>query len=889
MRSVLRRMTLPFARSDLIGAVAVAAALFAWLWPIGLGGKMPVGGDVTQFFMGLMGFLSESLRAGRLPVWNDLWGYGFPGIGESQMGVFYPLHVLFYGHLATETAYVVSMVFHTLWGGLGTFWAARRFNISFAGSALAAFAWSASGFFLIHLAHQWGYTTGSWMPWAWGLTWCCLDSPTGAFRRSAPFLLSIVLALQILPGHFQLAFMTECGVVLLVAGTMFERWSRRFFLDTRADESASAGFRYGGAGQVLLALVAVFPLTAIQLWPTVRLAGLAEPRDFEYLSGFAATPFHLVNFVAPGFFHRSPLWRPLVWDPFHTSPEEQLAYIGLVPLCLAGMAIVRGWRHDAVVRVLAILLAVTLVLSLGPYVPGFRYLIKLPGFSFFRAPARWGLAASLLLALLAGKGFDGWAHWTRPGRSLGRFAFLALFWVLATLGVIELALLSSARPGWPTVARAFQRAFDAMPWTGDPTFATVMTDARRPAGDSRIPAGLNRSMFLRQDRQAGSFASERVAIYALELGELAALLAAIWVIGQLSDRRRLSTAGSRWMLIAVTFLDLWVLGRHRLLDVDSVRPLVEQSPVLARLAREPRGTRVASDKLKNMPMLVGQTPILAYRTLDLPAVGGLTSLTVAPLNAPAIAPLVHSALRATGTSLRIIDPIENRKDSMLGIKSQPHETIEDPALATWLFGASWVTDNGPWAKTFSIWSAPGQAVRAWMVPEDTIGAPDALSDWPGDPRELLAILDDAEPLATATPYPEEWLIAVESDEPAWVIVSQVADPQWTARWIGLDGQGEFEGEILPAFRKGTKPGAWQRLAVPASGRWTLQLEYEARDVAEGAAISLIAWLSLVVAAIAMAVWSFRSRPAIPEINQSEAQGDNESQGGDRRSVGIRGA
>ena len=77
-----------------------------------------------------------------------------------------------------------------------------------------------------------------------------------------------------------------------------------------------------------------------------------------------------------------------------------------------------------------------------------------------------------------------------------------------------------------------------------------------------------------------------------------------------------------------------------------------------------------------------------------------------------------------------------------------------------------------------------------------------------------------------------------------MIVSQLADPQWTARWIGLDGQGEFDGEILPAFRKGSRPGGWQRVAVPAPGRWTLRLEYDARDVAEGAAISTIAWLSL---------------------------------------------
>ncbi|MGZ3413718.1 MAG: hypothetical protein ACXWNX_08195, partial [Isosphaeraceae bacterium] len=104
------------------------AGLLLWLWPIGVGGKMPVGGDVTQFFLGLMGVLSSALREGRLPIWNDLWGYGFPGIGESQMGVFYPPHLILYGLLPTEWAYVASLLLHTLWGALGAWWAARRFG-----------------------------------------------------------------------------------------------------------------------------------------------------------------------------------------------------------------------------------------------------------------------------------------------------------------------------------------------------------------------------------------------------------------------------------------------------------------------------------------------------------------------------------------------------------------------------------------------------------------------------------------------------------------------------------------------------------------------------------------------------------------------------------------
>src|SRR4051794_36890528 len=151
--------------------LVMLVAVAAWLWPIGFGGMMPVGGDVTQFSIGLMAVLGRALRAGRLPLWNDLWGFGFPGLAESQMGVYYPPHLVLYRLLSTESAYTTSLVVHTYWAGLGASWAARRFGVSPWGAALSGFAWAASGMFLIHLSHQWGYTTGSWMPWALGLGW----------------------------------------------------------------------------------------------------------------------------------------------------------------------------------------------------------------------------------------------------------------------------------------------------------------------------------------------------------------------------------------------------------------------------------------------------------------------------------------------------------------------------------------------------------------------------------------------------------------------------------------------------------------------------------------------------------------------------------------------
>ena len=530
-------------------------------------------------------------------------------------------------------------------GACGAYWASRRMGASRMGSTLAALSWTMCGFFLVHLAHPWSYTTGCWMPWAWGLGYRLLASGVRA-RRGIHFCWRWCWRFELLPGHFQLAFLTQCGLVLMVIWAVAERLWRRARVGRQPEESACVPLSLRGAALIVLALAWAFPLAAIQLAPTAGLAQLAEARrDFGYLSDFASPPFHLVNYVAPGLFHRSPLWRPLVWDPFHAMPEEHLTYVGLVPFFLACMTVVREWRRDATVRLLAVLAAATLLLSLGPYVPGFRYLIKLPGFSFFRAPSRWSVATALALALLAGKGFDRWPEWTRPGRSLKRLAALAICWVAVTLVLIELAVASTGRPGWPGLARGFDRVFRALPWQGGPSFAKVLAQARRPQDDSRIASGLSQTILLRKAGDERIFVEQRPHIYMRELGEAAVLIVLIVLTAWIGERGRLAPGSVRYVLLLLSFLDLWVLGQHRLIDVAPLGPLPEQSPVLAALAQEPRGSRIADRRLRNLPMRVGLAPISAYRTLDLPAVGSLTALSIGSLSDPRIEAEVLAALR----------------------------------------------------------------------------------------------------------------------------------------------------------------------------------------------------------------------------------------------------
>ncbi len=342
----------------------------------------------------------------------------------------------------------------------------------------------------------------------------------------------------------------------------------------------------------------------------------------------------------------------------------------------------------------------------------------------------------------------------------------------------------------------------------------------------------------------------------------------LFLTGVMSEKSWLRGAWARRVLLLLTFLDLWVLGRHRLVDVAPWKPLTAQSPVLASLAGEPRGTRIADRRLRNLPMRVGLAPISAYRTLDLPAAGSLTALALGPLNDQRFEAEVLAALRASGTGVRLIDPVENREDQVLRRLKSDRETIDDPLLAGALFDAAWVTEQGPWARTFSIWRPETPPARAWFVPRSDVKEGAIVDDWSGDPRHIIRVLRNAVPLAAESRIPEEWTILIEATEPGWVVVTQLGDPQWKARWITREDAGNTNPEIRPAFRRGIEPTGWQCVEIPAAGRWTLGLEYDAADAATGLVFSAIAWIGWLIAVFRTAFVRWRE-PASPPNERME--------------------
>ena len=376
-------------------------------------------------------------------------------------------------------------------------------------------------------------------------------------------------------------------------------------------------------------------------------------------------------------------------------------------------------------------------------------------------------------------------------------------------------------------------------------------------------------MVLQKSVRPSSLVGRRGRVYLRELGETAVWLLLI-AIAAGSDRpgdRRTRAAPA--LLLALTFLDLWTLGQHRLLDTAPIRPLKDQSPVLARLAQERRRARVASN-LGNLPILVGAGTISAYRTLNLPAVNALNTEAMGD---PRTESIVAEALRATGTRLRIFPPVEIRVRQLLKRAELPGEPIDDPALARWMYGEAWASEQGEWVNRFQVWRPDDPPSKAWFLPLTNGDEETILYEWTGDIGRLLDLLARAEPLPAESSRPEYWTIPVPVNRRGWVIVSQLDDPQWSARWIGLEGQGDLPGNVQPAFRRpGDAAGGWQVVEAPMiGGRWRLDLFYEPYDLVAGAAITVVAWTAWIFCALAVALRR-RPRPTPPNTPQQQPDG-----------------
>ena len=835
------------------GFVGLAILTYA---PLLLFDRLSVNADVFLAYLPAHMWLAEGLRAGELWLWTPHLLTGFP-LAFTEYGWFYPPTWLALLAAPGPRGYWVSVALHAAAAGMTTYGLARSWGRSPAAAGVAGAVYQLSGT-VAGGAALLNFGTVFWaLPF---LCWCA-----DGLRRAAanadrvawrPLLLRSLLAaaavgLITLSGHPQLVALVCVGAgVYAIATTAAAQWSvvgGQWSVAT-SHEPRVAVWRVWIAPVALLAAgLAALPLAAIRIVPTLELAALSPRGQGLEVAGAAvgsAPPWALATgLVLPGL-EVLPVLSP-AW----------VAYVGLVPLALAGYAVWSQRAGGFPVRTVLLLVfgGAGLILACGSFTPLYPLLLKVPGFALFRDPTRWLILWVFAAALLAADGYDAWRasggvqHATPSSsrRWWPRLALLAAGLIvvghLVGAGALifgrDLVLEQVGQPLAQRLAADPTRTFSAERYAT--TFAAYLTSAQRALDPRQLAV----------------------------LGPLVGLMLAAW---WLRPRRTRARRGQPAIMLAVVSVPLLLFMWSRFPTVPSDAGADELAQVAALPGLHEGTARVMSWKLRaaayelnlatfaaqgNAPAATfalqraGVTPNwgLAARVPQLGGYENLLSVHQAVLSTaihsertvpvrlpqPQFAPgqLPQGLLEALAVRYLVLSR---------GALQQPHLDMH-----------RWQPlDAGPNAGSMEVWVNSRAQPRVYLVPAArTVGS--AAAAWevvaaPSfSPRRTVVLEgvdsresenEESRAKSQNTPgsarltsnRPQRVAIAVEAATDAWLVLADAWFPGWTAT---------LDGTPTPVLRANYLVRA---VAVPA-GRHEVVFSYDPPGYATGRAVSGIAW------------------------------------------------
>jgi hypothetical protein len=417
----------------------LALATLAICWPLGLTNRILAGVDALTYFTPYWAYRMVELRAGHLPLWNPYLFAGVPFLANPQAAALYPLHWPLVW-MEPSQALIWSALLHVwLAAGLMYTFARRSAGLSSLASWLAGVVFGLGGFTLAKIENINQLNGLAWLP---AMLWLFDETRRAARWRHRVrwgVALAIVIALQLLAGHTQTAFINLVGLgvyaVWPVGKSLYEYVAR--LVERRrsglSDVAASPPLSPSPtlplsrslAGLLpLFAIIPAFALAAAQLLPSLELSALglrAGGLSYRLAASFSLRPRLLAQTFLP------PVGSGLAEAFGSEGYAEFVGYIGVTGLILATIGVLsmarrRSAKHSPeALGGLALLAAVGMFLALGAYNPIYYLLWRfVPGFDLFRAPARWLALYAVGAAGLAGVGFDAWLPYIRSPEFSGR-------------------------------------------------------------------------------------------------------------------------------------------------------------------------------------------------------------------------------------------------------------------------------------------------------------------------------------------------------------------------------------------------------------------------------------------------------------------------------------
>lgn len=407
-----RRLTLLAIVGISVAAAVVSARVGfgagGWLWNL----------DLPKIHYPLATFFHEAVTEGRLPLWSDRLGMGYPLYAEGQIGAFYPPNWLIF-RLDPLAAMDLSRLLHLALAGVGAGLLALRVSGSRPG-ALVAILVTVLGGAIVTKLEWWNLVAAyGWLPWVL-LPLAGRSAPT----RRAVVVAGVLWGIQALTGHPNAWLLTGLAALVLLIRRPFPEALGRL-----------AAFGAIGASVGAVQLIPTLLLQRV----SVRSMGLSADDLFTS----ATTPFDLIGLGFANAFVRSggdgswdfaSTWYP---DGIFALLEAGL-YVGLPAVALAGLGLAarrsRRWIALGLVAV-----AIGVVAAFRP-----EWWQAVPFLNGLRSPVRSYLLLTLAIAVLAAIGV------ARLGREPSR----------GVHGLLAMAIVIGAYVVAAIAARSFPAVFE---------------------------------------------------------------------------------------------------------------------------------------------------------------------------------------------------------------------------------------------------------------------------------------------------------------------------------------------------------------------------------------------------------------------------------------------
>ncbi|MFO0817655.1 MAG: DUF1559 domain-containing protein [Pirellulales bacterium] len=425
----------------LCGLVLALPALY-FVPILGMDANVPALRDGWHYYYPLWSWIDRAWGAGEPPLWNPHENLGASLAADPTAALWYPGRQAMRWIGSFPHAYRMFLLLHFVGAAWGAFAAARRLGASNPAAVLAGLSYAYGGSVLFQYANPVYLVGATWL--AWGATAIVdrlrRDSPHAGYGPALG--LAPPLALTVLGGDPQTA--VHLGLVAML-GLAFAG-PRKATLGERMRWRMHAAVSFAGAAVIAAAIASVQIVPTLEtLESTGRMEGkepgvapwwapLEPGSRAETVYDFSVGPWRWIEYFWPNIagrmFPENCRWMSSlpaegrVWTP--------TLYAGVAPMVMALLALL-DVRRSRRIRGLAVAALLGLCAACGHYGAGWLihevgYWIKgesplrwvgahvggvywfltqvLPGYEWFRYPAKWSTSVALAFALLTALGWD---------------------------------------------------------------------------------------------------------------------------------------------------------------------------------------------------------------------------------------------------------------------------------------------------------------------------------------------------------------------------------------------------------------------------------------------------------------------------------------------------